>query len=258
MNGSVVQKGLSAPLGATAYPGGVNFSVFSKNATLIELLLFDDENSARPEKIIHLDPNQHRTYHYWHVFVPDLKPGQIYGYRAHGPFAPERGFRFDGEKILLDPYGLAVAVPENYNREAASRPGDNAAVAMKSVVADPSGYDWEGDLPLKRPFAETVIYELHVRGFTRHPSSGVASAKRGTYAGLIEKIPYLKDLGITAVELLPVFQFDHQDAPEGRVNYWGYQPVSFFAPHHAYSSRKESPGRYQTRRSSGISSLIPC
>ena len=168
MRGSAVKKGSSAPLGATVYPGGVNFSVFSKNATRIELLLFDDENAARPAKVIPLDANRHRTYHYWHVFVPDLKPGQIYGYRAHGPFVPERGFRFDGEKVLLDPYGLAVAVPEAYNRGAASRPGDNAAVAMKSVVADPGRYDWEGDLPLKRPFAETVIYELHVRGFTRH------------------------------------------------------------------------------------------
>ena len=242
MNDSVVQKGSSAPLGATVYLGGVNFSVFSKNATLIELLLFDDENKAQPAKIIPLDAHRHRTYHYWHVFLPDLKPGQVYAYRAHGPFAPERGLRFDGEKILLDPYGLAVAVPEAYNRGAASRPGDNAAAAIKSVVADPGRYDWEGDLPLKRPFAETVIYELHVRGFTRHPSSGVASAKSGTYAGLIEKIPYLKDLGVTAVELLPVFQFDPQDAPQGRVNYWGYQPVSFFAPHHAYSSRKEPLG----------------
>ena len=242
MNDSVVQKGLSAPLGATVYSGGVNFSVFSKTATLIELLLFDDEKAAQPAKIIALDSNRQRTYHYWHVFVPGLKPGQIYGYRVHGPFEPERGLRFDSEKILLDPYGLAVAVPEAYNRGAASRPGDNTAVAMKSVVADPSRYDWEGDLPLKRPFAETVIYELHVRGFTRHPSSGVASVKRGTYAGLIEKIPYLKDLGITGVELLPVFQFDPQDAPQGRVNYWGYQPVSFFAPHQAYSSRTEPLG----------------
>jgi isoamylase len=113
---------------------------------------------------------------------------------------------------------------------------------MKSVVVDPGRYDWEEDLPPKRPFAETVIYELHVRGFTRHPSSGVVSVKRGTYAGLIEKIPYLKDLGVTAVELLPVFQFDPQDAPLGRVNYWGYQPASFFAPHHAYSSCKKPLG----------------
>jgi glycogen operon protein len=146
--------------------------------------------------------------------------------------------RFDGEKVLLDPYGVAIAIPDAYDRQAASRTGDNAAVAMKSVVADPGLYDWEGDRPLKRPFAETVIYELHVRGFTCHPNSGIAPEKRGTYAGLIDKIPYLKELGITAVELLPVFQFDLQDAPEGRVNYWGYQPVSFFAPHGAYSSRK--------------------
>ncbi len=242
MSHCFAKKGTSAPLGATVCNDGVNFSVFSKDATRVELLLFDEENAARPSKIISLDPNRNRTYHYWHIFVPGLKPGQIYGYRARGPFAPERGFRFDGEKILLDPYGLAVAVPENYNRTAASRPGDNAAVAMKSVVANPGHYDWEGDLPLKRPFAETVIYELHVRGFTRHPSSGVAPAKSGTYAGLIEKIPYLKDLCVTAVELLPVFQFDAQDAPQGRVNYWGYQPVSFFAPHHAYSSRKEPLG----------------
>ena len=238
MNLSDVKKGSSAPLGAIVYPDGVNFSIFSRNATRVELLLFDNENIAKPAKIISLDSNEHRTYHYWHCFVPDLKPGQIYAYRADGPFAPEQGLRFDGKKVLLDPYGLAVAVPDAYNRGAAGRPGDNAATAMKSVVADPSRYDWEGDQPLRRPYAETVIYELHVRGFTRHPSSGVASAKRGTYAGLIEKIPYLKELGVTAIELLPVFQFDPQDAPEGRVNYWGYQPVSFFAPHHAYSSRK--------------------
>lgn len=238
MNTGVVQKGSSAPLGATVRDGGVNFSVFSKSATLVELLLFDDENAAKPVRIIALDPRRHRTYHYWHAFVPDLEPGQVYAYRAHGCFAPDQGLRFDGEKVLLDPYGLAVAVPDAYNRNAASRPGGNAAVAMKSVVADPGRYDWQGDVPPRRPFAETVIYELHVRGFTRDPSSGIASEKRGTYSGLIEKIPYLKDLGITAVELLPVFQFDPQDAPQGRVNYWGYQPVSFFAPHHAYGSRK--------------------
>src|SRR5262249_20615989 len=155
---------------------------------------------------------------------PDVQPGQVYAYRAHGPIAPDRGCRFDAKKVLLDPYGLAVAIPEAYDRRAAARAGDTAATAMKSVAADPARYDWEGDLPLKRPFAETVIYELHVGGFTRHPSSGVAPEKRGTFAGLIEKIPYLRDLGVTALELLPVFQFDPQDAPPGRVNYWGYQP----------------------------------
>ena len=113
---------------------------------------------------------------------------------------------------------------------------------MKSVVVDPTTYDWEGDAPLKRSSARTIVYEMHVRGFTRHPSSGVAENTRGTYAGLIEKIPYLQQLGITAVELLPVFQFDAQDCPPGNVNYWGYAPVSFFAPHQAYSSRQDPLG----------------
>ena len=150
-----------------------------------------------------MSPQEHRTYHYWHVFVPDLVPGQVYAFRAIGPFDPERGLRFDGDRILLDPYGRAVAIPKAYGRHAS-----NTAAAMKSIVADPGSYDWEGDLPLQRPFVETVIYELHVRGFTRHPSSGVAPEKAGTYAGLIEKIPYFADLGITAVELMPIFQFD--------------------------------------------------
>jgi glycogen operon protein len=237
-----VRTGASAPLGASVQPGGVNFSVFSRSATLIELLLFDGPGATTASAIVPLEAKAHRTYHYWHAFVPGLEPGQVYAYRAHGPFEPERGLRFDPDKLLLDPYGLAVAVPDAYDRRAARVPGDNTAAAMKSVVADPGRYDWEGDRPLHRPFAQTVIYELHVRGFTRHPSSGVAAGKAGTYAGLIEKIPYLQDLGVTAVELLPVFQFDPQDAPGGRVNYWGYQPVSFFAPHHAYSSRKDAVG----------------
>ena len=150
--------------------------------------------------------------------------------------------RFDDGKILLDPYGLAVVVPKNYSRDAARGKGDNAASAMKSVVADPSAYDWEGDRPLNRPSSRTIIYEMHVRGFTRHASSGITENKRGTFAGLVEKIPYLHDLGVTAVELMPVFQFDSQDAPPGRVNYWGYAPVSFFAVHQGYSSRQDPLG----------------
>ena len=229
--------GASAPLGATVRRDGVNFSVYSKNATLLELLLFDSEDAVSPSRVISLDPRDHRTYHYWHVFVPELKAGQIYALRAVGPFDPARGLRFNGDKVLLDPYGRAVAVPKAYSRTA-----NGAGRAMKSIVSDPSGYDWEGDRPLLRPFVETVIYEMHIRGFTRHPGSGVSCEKAGTYAGLIEKIPYLVDLGITAVELMPVFQFDATDAPVGRVNYWGYSPVSFFAPHRAYSSRQDLLG----------------
>ena len=176
------------------------------------------------------------------MFVPGVRAGQLYAYRAEGPWDPANGLRFDPTKVLLDPYGRGVAVPEGYDRGAAGAPGDNSATAMKSVVVDPSAYDWEGDAPLRRPSVQTIVYEMHVRGFTRHPSSGVGERTRGTYAGLIEKIPYLQELGITAVELLPVFQFDAEDCPPGRVNYWGYAPVSFFAPHQAYSSRRDLLG----------------
>ncbi|HEX8751559.1 MAG TPA: glycogen debranching protein GlgX [Nitrospira sp.] len=237
-----IEASRPSPLGATVGCGGVNFSLYSRDATGIELLLFDQPDDAKPSRIIALDPVSNRTYHYWHVFLSGIQPGQIYGFRAHGPFDPARGMRFDHTKVLLDPYGRAVVIPEQYNRIAASQEGGNTATAMKSVVVDPSTYDWDGDVPLKHPSARTIIYEMHVRGFTRHPSSGVTLPKRGTYAGLIEKIPYLQELGITAVELLPVFQFDAQDSPPGKINYWGYAPISFFAPHQAYSSHQDPLG----------------
>jgi len=234
--------GVSAPLGAMVTADGVNFSVFSKHATGIDLLLFDHADDLAPARVTRLDPVANHTYHYWHVFVPGLKAGQIYAYRVHGPFEPSKGYRFDSSKVLLDPYGRAVVVPTRYNRAAAQDKGDNAATAMKSVVVDTTSYDWEGDRPLHRSSSQTIVYEMHVRGFTRHPTSGLPEATRGTYAGVIEKIPYLQELGITAVELLPVFQFDVLAAPAGHVNYWGYQPVSFFAPHQAYSSRQDPLG----------------
>ena len=238
----VQNTGQSHPLGATLVPGGANFSLFSRSATGVELVLFDYEDDQNPARVIPIDPADNRTYHYWHVFVPGVQAGQIYGLRAHGPMDPAKGFRFDHSKLLLDPYGRAVVVPKGYSRAAASEEGDNTSTAMKNVVVDPRAYDWEGDTPLRRPSARTVIYEMHVRGFTRHPSCGVSEKRRGTYAGLMDKIPYLQDLGITAVELLPVYQFDAQDCPPGRVNYWGYAPVSFFAPHQAYSSRQDPLG----------------
>ena len=239
----LTERGSSSPLGATPASEGTNFSVFSKHATGVELLLFDRvEDGADAACVVRIDPAANRTYHYWHVFVPGVKAGRLYGYRVKGPWDPGHGMRFDPTKVLLDPYGRGVAVPDGYGRAAAGEPGDNSATAMKSVVVDPADYDWEGDAPLRRLSSQTIVYEMHVRGFTRHPSSGVGEQKRGTFAGLIEKIPYLKQLGITAVELLPVFQFDAQDCPPGKVNYWGYAPVSFFAPHQAYSSRRDPLG----------------
>ncbi len=246
INGAVlapgVRVGQSYPLGATPDATGVNFSVFSKNATAVDLLFFDTVDDPRPARVISLDRRANRTFHFWHVHVAGIQPGQLYAYRAHGPFDPARGLRFNPDKVLLDPYGKGVAIPAGYSREAATVAGDNAPYAMKSVVADPDRYDWEGDVPLKRPFVQTVIYEMHVKGFTAHPSSGVAPDIRGTYAGLVQKIPYLQDLGITAVELLPVFQFDATEAPPGLSNYWGYNPVSFFTPHLDYCSRKDPLG----------------
>jgi glycogen operon protein len=239
---AVPSSGRSYPLGATLVPGGANFSIFSRSAERMELLLFDDEADGSPARVIPIDPGANRTYHYWHVFVPGVQAGQLYGFRVHGPADPASGCCFEASKLLLDPYGRAVAVPKNYSRDAAAMDGDNTATAMKSVVVDSRAYDWEDDAPLRRPSLRTIVYEMHVRGFTAHPNSGLPENLRGTYAGLIEKIPYLQELGVTAVELLPVFQFDAQDSPPGRVNYWGYAPVSFFAPHQAYSSRRDSQG----------------
>jgi glycogen operon protein len=240
---SALLPGDTAHLGAKVTPSGVNFCVYSKYATAVELCLFDREDSSQPSQSFYLHPQRHRIYHYWHARVEGIGAGQLYGYRVHGPWDPSRGLRFDARNLLLDPYGLAVVTPPDYRRCAGrSCAGEGFAMSMKSVVADPSRYDWEGDHPLRRQRSETVIYELHVRGFTRHPSSGVDPGRAGTYAGLIEKIPYLKDLGITAVELLPVFAFDPLDAPPGKTNYWGYAPISLFAPHRDYSSRRDPLG----------------
>jgi isoamylase len=228
------RAGRSFPLGAQVVDGGVNFSVFSKDASLVELLLFDDVKDQRPRRIIPLDATAQRTWHYWHAFVPELAAGQVYGYRARGRFAPSEGLRFDREKLLLDPYARCIAVPPRRTRLAACMPGDNSATACRCVVADCGAYDWADDRPPRTPYHESVIYEMHVGHFTRHPSSGVPERQRGTYAGVIGRVPYLAELGITAVELLPVFAFDEQSAPAGLRNVWGYQPISFFAPHPGY------------------------
>ena len=223
--------GMSHPIGPTLLPDGVNFCLYTRHAERVDLLLFDSVEDVAPAHIIPFNHRLNKTYHYWHALVPGLKAGQLYGYRVTGDNTMDRGHRFDPEVVLLDPYAKAVGVPRK-----------TRAAAMKSVVCDLHQYDWQRDRHPRRPFAQTVIYEMHVAGFTKHPNSGVDEKKRGTYAGLIEKIPYLVDLGITAVELLPVFQFENRVDHNGLANYWGYSPISFFAVHQGYSSSNDPCG----------------
>ncbi len=237
-----VSAGKAHPLGATVTPEGVNFSVFSRHATAMELLIFDEHDHPEPVQTISLDAPENKSFFFWHVFVHGLKPGAHYAYRVDGPDDVHGGHRFDRDKALLDPYGLG-STNHLWDRGTACGPGDNVHKSMRSVVIDPSDYDWEGDRPIGRPMNAAVIYEMHIGGFTKHPSSGVKHP--GTFAGVVEKIPYLKELGVTTVELLPVFEFDDteilHELPDGRTltNYWGYSTVSFFAPHRGYCCSPE-------------------
>jgi len=230
---------------------GVNFSLYSRSATAVELLLFERFDQPAPTQTIVLDSRHHRTYGYWHALVHDAGEGLIYGYRVHGPWAPERGHRFNPNKLLLDPYARGIVYRDDRAHLDACGSQDNVATAMKSLVVDPDRFDWEGVTRPRVDPRERVIYEMHVRGFTRHPSSGVEQP--GTFAGLVEKIPYLVDLGVTTVELLPVFQYDEFDIdfvdPTTGVrlhNYWGYDPIGFFAPHRGYYIEQWERMRYLT------------
>jgi glycogen operon protein len=229
------------PLGATLLPEGVNFSLFSGNATGVELLLFAGHDAPQPFETIRLDPFVNKTFHFWHVFVKGLLPGAHYAFRVYGPFDPGAGQRFNPRKVLLDPYARGNS-NTLWKRADACSDVDNVATSMRSVVIGTQDYDWEGDRPLGRPMEDTIIYEMHVRGFTRSPSSGVRQP--GTFAGIAEKIPYLQDLGITAVELMPVFDFDETDTRvfDGRTltDYWGYSTMGFFAPQSFFCVSPES------------------
>ena len=228
------EPGRAHPLGTTVDEDGVNFSVFSRNATSVELLLFDPHGDLEPIQVIKLEPSTNQTFFFWHVYVRGLKPGTHYAYRVDGPQGLHgQGFRFNRNKVLVDPYSLGNT-KTHFKRDDATGPNDNLATSMRSVVIDVHDYDWEGDQPLCRPMQDLIIYEMHVGGFTRHPSSKVKQP--GTFSGVIEKIPYLKELGVTAVELLPVMQFDSKEAlrkaPDGSgplQNYWGYSTINFFA-----------------------------
>jgi len=231
-----VSQGVAHPLGATVYPEGVNFSLFSEGATGVELLLFDDHDNPEPFQIIRFDPTLHKTFHFWHVFLEGLPPGIHYAYRVEGPDIPGEGHRFDRDKVLIDLYSKG-SNKTLWKRGPACVPGDNLDSSIRCVVIDVEDYDWEGDRPIGRPMNETVIYELHVRGFTQSPTAGVQHP--GTFAGVIDKIPYLQELGITAVELMPIFEFDDVEvlrtvAGQPLRNYWGYSTMSYFAPHSSY------------------------
>jgi isoamylase len=227
-----VRCGVPMPLGAHEFQGGVNFALFSRDATRVRLELYAQAADSKAERIVELDPVRNRTGDIWHVWIKGVSAGQLYGYRLDGPHEPEAGQRFDFNKLLLDPYATAIKRP-------ASRDS-----APKCVFTS-EYFDWQDDKPPRHPWSQTVIYETHVRGLTAHSSSGVRFP--GTYCGLTEKIPYLKDLGVTAIELLPVQEFDAseckgRDPRTGKPlrNYWGYDPIAFFAPNGFYSSAGDS------------------
>lgn len=237
-----ILPGRRYPPGASVEDDGVNFSVFSRHACGAELLLYENAGSTAPFQVIRLDPEINHTFFSWHVLVLDLPPGTHYTWRMAGPNEPRtHGWRFDDRVELVDPWARAVNLCgwDRWRRLSAGvRPHDSPRAI---VLAE--DYQWEGDTPLRIPSEQTVIYELHVGGFTRHPSSGVRHP--GTFLGLIEKIPYLHSLGITHVELMPVMAFDDQDVPPavweaGLRNFWGYSSFGFFSPHPGYCVTPEA------------------
>lgn len=241
-----VEPGRTHPLGAMLDQNGINFAIFSEHATSVELLLFDQHDDLKPIQTIHLNPKVNKTFYIWHVYVRGLKPGVAYAYRVDGPQnLYQAGHRFNKNKVLIDPYSKTNS-NVLWKRMDALGVKNNLATSMRSVVIDISDYDWEGDCPLKRPMNESIIYEVHVGGFTKSPNSGCKYP--GTFSGIIEKIPYLKELGITSVELMPIFDFDEKETLReinGNLlkDYWGYNPHSYFAPEISYcaSPSEKSP-----------------
>jgi glycogen operon protein len=232
-------RGHCMPFGATTRPGGVNFAVFARHATAVHLVLFR-EGRDEPIAEIPLDPAVNHTGDVWHLFVYNLPHDTLYGYRVTGPFTPRAGHRYDPRAILLDPYaralsgGLRWGVPDVPHRRRDGRPH-----RLGRIVHDE--FDWGDDTPPRVPMHRTVLYELHVRGYTRHPSAGVRHP--GTYLGLCEKIAHLKELGVTTVQLMPVLEFDELDNPHRNPatgdplkNFWGYAPRSYFAPKASYAA----------------------
>lgn len=239
------KPGKPYPLGATWDGSSVNFAIYSENATSVELCLFDSPDAEHESQCVKM--TQYTDF-VWHVCLPGLKPGQLYGYRIDGPFQPEQGLRFNKNKLLLDPYAKAISGTIDWNNSMFAYPmgeddlsfdeSDSAAGMPKSVVIDPN-FDWGNDQKPSHRLADSIIYEVHVKGFTK-TNPDVDEKIRGTYAGMASPaaIQYLKDLGVTAVELLPVHHFvnDKTLVDKGLKNYWGYNTIGFFAPYSQYSS----------------------
>jgi glycogen operon protein len=234
-------------LGAAWDGAGVNFAVYSENATAVELCLFGADDPGTEVERVRV---RERSAHVWHCYVRDLRPGQLYGFRVDGPYEPEAGLRFNAAKLLIDPYAKAVTGAIDWNApvfayklgdpeaDLGKDDTDDAWGKPKAVVIDPH-FDWDGDRPPRVPWPDSVIYEVHARGFTmKHPA--VAERQRGTFAGVASDpmVEYLTKLGVTAVELLPVHDFLHDKnlVDQGLRNYWGYNTTSFFAPHAGYAS----------------------
>ncbi len=231
--------------GTSVTARGVNFSVFSRNATKIFLELFENEDSSEPFQTIELSPKTNKTGDIWHVFVEGLKAGALYLYRAEGPFNPSHGHRFDGKQHLFDPKAKCFSGGSVFRHLLSDKTGPLEKMP-KNVVIDDEAFDWGDDMPLKIPLGKTIIYEVHLKGFTASPTSKVEHP--GTYAGFKEKIPYLQELGITAVEFLPIFEFDEYENTNvnpmtgARMkNYWGYSTIGFFAPKASFAADK-TPG----------------
>jgi len=222
------------PYGAILHDDGVQFVVFSRSATAMRALLYDQVTDREPIEIIDFDRDLNRWGDVWSVFVPGLTAGALYHFQADGPFDPDRGHRFDPRARLIDPYAKALA--------GRFLPGDDGIIRPPKCVVVDDEFDWQEDRHVRRKLADTIIYEIHVRGFTQSRTSAIKNP--GTYLGVIEKIPYLVSLGVTAVELMPVHEFPATDW-FGRTlehpNYWGYDPLAFFAPHSGYAAG-DAPG----------------
>lgn len=239
-----ILPGRRLPPGATPEEGGVNFSVFSRRATSMALLIYDGPTHRRPARRILLDPERNRTFFFWHVFVKDAGPGLYYAWQADGPRTAGDGF--DPRRPLVDPWARSVSDALWNRQRVLEDPGSE--YGFRGRVENDDDYDWEGDRPVSHALEESIIYELHVGGFTRDPSSGVRAP--GTFLGLTEKIPYLLELGITDVELMPVMAFDTEDVPRetgrhGLDNFWGYSPYGFFAPHPGYAAGEDTRGEFR-------------